>query len=290
MTTREMLLTVKDALILTTKYLRDHGSPSPRLDAEVLIAHALGIRRIDLYLSPERPVLESERAILRESVRRRGRGEPVAYITGRREFYGIVFEVTRDVFIPRPETEVLVDAVLDALRGLERPSVVDVGTGSGAIACSVAARHPSAVVLATDVSFKALEIARANVTRNGLSHRVFLAQMDVLEGMVAQPCADVIVSNPPYVSKADPIEPAVREYEPATALYCADDGREVSARLMAQAPARLKPGGSLVIEVGAIPHREWVRAYLERAADWRDVRPLRDAAGEVRGFCAVRSV
>lgn len=282
------VLTVRQVIALTSKYLKDRGSASPRLDAEVLTAHALGVRRLDLYLAPERPLDAAETATLREHVRRRGTGEPVAYITGRREFYGIEFEVTRDVLIPRPETEVLVDAVLDGLRGCHAPIVVDVGTGSGAIACSVASRHPTACVLATDLSERALSVARSNIGRLVPDGRVRLVRMDVMTALAPAPLADAIVSNPPYVSENEPLDPGARDFEPAIALFCADRGREVSARLIAQAPSRLKQGGFLAIEVGTVQHRDWVRDHLAGSGAWRDVRPLRDASGVVRGYLAVR--
>lgn len=283
-----MTLSVKDVITLSSRYLKEHGSPSPRLDAEVLTAHVLGLRRIDLYLAPERPLTDAERSLLRAHVRRRGAGEPVAYITGRREFYGIEFLVTKDVLIPRPETEVLVDAVLESLRGRERPLVVDMGAGSGAIACAVAAHHPTARVVGTDISAGALNVARTNADRIVPDGRIRLVRMDALEALAVLPVADAIVSNPPYVADDDPVDPGVRRHEPAVALFCADRGREVSARLMSQAPSRLKPGGFLVIEAGAVPHREWVRERLAADAAWRGVRALRDAAGDVRGFLAVR--
>lgn len=280
-------LTVRDVLVLATRYLKEHGSESPRLDAEVLTAHALGIRRLDLYLDPERPLNSGETATLREYVRRRGAGEPVAYITGRREFYGIEFAVSRDVLIPRPETEVLVDAVLEGLCGREHPLLVDVGTGSGAIACAVAARHPTARVVATDISFPALLSARMNVQRIVPDGRVRLISMDVLIGLGEKPFADAVVSNPPYVAEHDPLDEAARRFEPKVALFCADEGREVTSRLLAQAWSRLKPDGFLAIEVGSNHHREWVEGLLQSGA-WRGVRTLRDAAGEVRGYLATR--
>ncbi len=282
------VLTVKEVLARSTKYLAERGSPSPRLDAEVLAAHALGVRRLDLYLAPERPLDAAEVATLREHVRRRGTGEPVAYITGRREFYGIEFEVTRDVLIPRPETEVLVDAVLDGLRGRDAPIVVDVGTGSGAIACSVAAHYSTARVLATDLSERALSVARTNAARVVPDGRVRLVRMDVMAALAPVPFADAIVSNPPYVSEDEPLDRGARDFEPAVALFCGDRGREVSARLIAQAPSRLKQGGLLAIEVGTLQHRDWVRDRLVGSEAWHEVRPLRDASGEVRGFLAVR--
>lgn len=282
------ILTARDVIALTSKYLKDRGSPTPRLDAEVLVAHALGTRRLDLYLAPERPLDAAETATLREYVRRRGSGEPVAYITGRREFYGIEFLVTRDVLIPRPETETLVDAVLEGLRGCHAPVVVDVGTGSGAIACAVAAHHPTVCVVATDLSEQALCVARSNAARIVPDGRVRFVRMDVLESLTVAGLVDVIVSNPPYVSEDDPVDPGARDFEPPMALFCGDRGREVSERLIAQAPSRLKRGGLLVIEVGTASHREWVRERLAGSGAWRDVRPLRDAAGEVRGFLVVR--
>ncbi len=283
------LLTVKEVLAKSTQYLQEHGSPSPRLDAEILTAHALGVRRLDLYLAPDRPLSESETATLREFIRRRGRREPVAYITGRREFYGIEFEVSRGVLVPRPETEVLVDAVLEGVRGRVEPLVVDVGTGSGAIACAVAVHCPGARLLASDVSAEALAVARRNARRLVPDGRVEVVCMDVLAALAEAPIADAVVSNPPYVAEDEPLDEEAQRYEPKVALFCGDGGREVSNRLIAEAPNRLKPGGFLAVEVGSPRHREWVRERLLACALLHEVRALRDASGEVRGFLAYRA-
>jgi len=284
------LLTVREVLALSARYLAQRGSESARLDAELLTAHVLGVRRIDLYLSPERPLNEQDRTRLREAVRRRGLGEPVAYITGHREFYGIPIEVAPGALVPRPETEVLVDAVLERIRAVASPRVVDIGTGSGAIACAVVANHSTAQVVATDRSRAALNVAALNVRRYAPDGRIVLLEMDVLSGLARRAFADVIVSNPPYVgeSEAHLLDRGVREFEPPEALFCEEMGRAVTRRIIEQAPDRLKPGGALILEVGTPAHREFVQQALAPAG-FCALRALKDPAGVVRGFSAQKA-
>lgn len=277
-------LTVRDAIILSAKYLNKHGSQSPRLDAELLLAHVLGVRRIDLYLDPERPLTFAERDSLREYVRRRGKGEPVAYIIGHKEFYGLDFVVNPDVLIPRPETETLVDALLEHLKAVHSPIVVDVGTGSGSIACAVAKHLPKARVIATDISSCALKVARLNAQRLGV--KMLLMQMDILSALAENRFADAIVANPPYVGEDEPVCEA-SAFEPKLALYCDNQGLAISEQLLKQAPSRLKPGGVLVLEVGSQRHRDFVVCLLASSARWNKVIELRDAARVVRGIMAV---
>jgi release factor glutamine methyltransferase len=294
-------LTVGEVLGRSTRWLAERGSPSARLDAEVLIAAALGIRRLDLYLAPERPLAEDERDRLRELVRRRGAGEPIAYIRGTREFYGFDFAVTPAVLIPRPETEVLVDEVLARLSaavgaqsqadGAPSPAVADVGTGSGAIACAVALREARVRVVATDASEAAVEVARRNVAAHGLDGRVELHCCDLLDAVPREPCLDAVVSNPPYVAEdeAGLLDASVRDFEPHSALFAGPDGMAVTRRLVDEAVPRLKPGAPLVVEVGTPAQAARVEALLRGTPGLCDVRALPDAAGVVRGYAAVRT-
>jgi release factor glutamine methyltransferase len=236
-------------LRLTTTFLAEHGSESARLDGELLIAHALGVERIDLYLQFDRSLGEPLLASIRDLVRRRARGEPVAYITGVREFYSRTFEVTPDVLIPRPETETLVDAVLARAEGAPAGDLADLGTGSGCIAVTLAAELPGRDVVATDLSGAALEVAAANAERHGVAERVRFLQGDwaaALDGPVA-----VVVSNPPYITAAELAELPrdVSAFEPRLALDCGSDGLDAYRRLLASLGSRLLPTGLLALEV-----------------------------------------
>ena len=224
--------TLIDVVRLSTTYLGDHGSTSARLDSELLCAQALGLRRIDLYLQFDRPLDEHELSAIRELVRRRGKGEPVAYITGTREFYGRPFAVTRDVLVPRPDTETLVQravAFLRARTGAEL-RVADLGTGSGCIAITLAAEVPGMSVTATDVSAAALDVARANAERLEVPGTfVESSWADALDGTF-----DLVVSNPPYVTTAelDAVDRDVRDFEPHGALLGGEDGLDAYRALL----------------------------------------------------------
>ncbi|MGH7686968.1 MAG: peptide chain release factor N(5)-glutamine methyltransferase, partial [Candidatus Dormibacteria bacterium] len=241
---------VLEVLRLSTDYLQQRGSTSPRLDAELLLAHALCVRRIDLYLLHDRPLAEPELAAARELIRRRGTGEPVAYITGTREFYGRPFTVTRAVLVPRPETETLVAVALERLRTTgEAARVADLGTGSGCIAVTLAAELPAVAVVATDISDDGLAVARDNAETNGVGDRV-----DFVRGDWAEPindAVDLVVSNPPYVT-TDELSAAdadVREFEPHLALDGGRDGMDAYRALLATLAGRVLTRGVLLFEV-----------------------------------------
>jgi release factor glutamine methyltransferase len=237
-----------DVLRLSTTYLGDHGSTTARLDAELLCAQALGIRRLDLYLQFDRPLDEHELSGIRELLRRRGKGEPVAYITGTREFYGRAFTVTNDVLIPRPDTETLVERALLALRAREgRPArVADLGTGSGCIAITIAAEVPGTEVVATDISAAALAVARANAERLDVAAAfVECSWADALDGPI-----DLVVSNPPYVTTSElaDVDRDVRDFEPHGALLAGADGMDAYRALLASVRAHVTPA-RLLLEV-----------------------------------------
>lgn len=252
--------TVGRLLTWTTEWLTSRGSDSPRLDAEVLLASVRGCPRIALYTAFDVPVNDDERARFRSLVKRRGEGEPVAYLVGNREFFSLSFAVSPAVLVPRPETEGLVVRVLDLHPSAEpagpRPRIVDVGTGSGAIAVTLAAtlakRLQQAEFVATDISSAALSVARENALRHGVADQIEFVECDLLDDpRVAGPW-DVIVSNPPYVrdDEFDALPRDVRLHEPRTALVAGPTGVEVIARLVAAAAQKLTPGGWLVMEVG----------------------------------------
>ncbi len=249
------------------------SSPSAALDAEILLAEALGIGRAALAADPERPLDAAQSASLESLARRRLAGEPVAYLTGRREFWSLELEVTREVLVPRPETELLVALALAALAGVERPAVLDLGTGSGAIAIAIAVERPDAAVTATDVSPGALAVARRNAERHGLRNLGFV------QGSWYEPFArlrfDAIVSNPPYVAAGDP-RLAALAHEPQIALAGGKDGLEAIAAVCGGAHPHLSRGGRLLVEHGASQGAA-VRAQM-RAAGLESVASHRDLA------------
>ena len=247
--------TVGRLLTWTTEWLAGRGSDSPRLDAEVLLAAVRGCPRILLYTAFDEPVSDEQRSRFRDLVRRRGSGEPVAYLVGSREFFSLAFEVTPATLIPRPETEGLVIRVLDLWKQQATktgPRIVDVGTGSGAIGVTLATRLAGATVLATDQSKAALAVAAANADRHGVADRVTCVVGDLLDHPAAAGPWDFVVSNPPYVreDEFEGLPPDVRLHEPRDALVAGPTGCELIARLLPQAAERLVPGGWLLIEVG----------------------------------------
>lgn len=251
--------TIGRLLEWTTEYLKSHGSESPRLDAEVLLGHAVARPRIALYTAFDEVPADDARGVFRDLVRRRAEGVPVAYLVGYREFYSLRFQVTPDVLIPRPETEHLVVALLDLARaqaGNSHLQIADVGTGSGIIAVCAAKHLPDARVLAIDHCGAALNVARANAQGHGVTGRVEFAAGDLLDGTAPEPQFDFIVSNPPYVARSefDTLARDVREYEPRQALLAGDRGTEVIERLVPQAARRLKAGGHLLIEISPMLH------------------------------------
>lgn len=279
--------TVIDVLRLSTDYLARHQSTSPRLDAELLLAHALGIRRIDLYLAHDRPLDERELVTARELVRRRGHGEPVAYITGTREFYTRVFEVDPSVLIPRPETETLVGVALRELRSRgDVCAVADLGTGSGCIAVTLAAQLPSLRVLAVDRSEDALAMAQRNAARHSVADRIRFLQGEWATAL-PEP-VDVAVSNPPYVTSDELAAAArdVREFEPHGALDGGADGLDAYRALVRSLRGRMRMGGAILLEVD---HRRARRvaelftdAFPESAAVCHQDLSHRDRVVEVR--------
>ena len=234
-----------DAVHEVARELDEAGVPSPRVDAELLVADVLGLSRSELYVS-DRALGEGELARLRELVGRRRAREPLAYVLGEWGFRRLVLAVDGRALVPRPETEVVVERCLDHLRGLEAPRVLDVGTGSGAIALAIADEHPGASVLAVDRSEDALALARENVERTGLAGRVELRHGDLLAGLEGP--FDLVVSNPPYVPPEDyaELQPEIRLYEPYEAVV----GDHVWTRIARAAIDVLSPGGHLVLECG----------------------------------------
>ncbi len=226
------------------------------------MAHAMGVKRLDLYLQFDRPLLEDELAPIRELLRKRSERAPVAYLVGRKDFFSLPFAVDARVLIPRPETELLVELAVKRLEDVGAPRIVDVGTGSGCIAVSVLHSLPEATGVAVDIAPGALEVAAANAETNGVTERLQLLQGDLLDAVQGD-AFDAVLSNPPYIVRGDPtVEADVRDHEPEQALYVAADDPLVLAKAVAdQALGVLKPGGFLALEVGA-GSAQAMRAYL----------------------------
>src|SRR5450432_1149226 len=334
-TTTPARWTVKDVLQWTKSRFEERGLETPRLDAEILTAQALGVERLQLYVQFDRPLTPPELALIRESVKRRQAGESVAYVIGKKEFYGLEFAVDARVLVPRPDTETLVEEALARIGKAARPKkipraadaapaedmtneaapaeassaepapteardeepapfaapkanprIADVGTGSGAIAVTLAKERPDAIVFATDLSPDALEVARANALRHGVT-------LTFLEGNLEAPLRvhapfDLVTANLPYVPARDLAGlPAEVRAEPAMALDGGPDGLALVRRIVAAAPALLAPGGALVLEIGIGQAQE--TAALCRAAGLTDVRVVRDLGEIERVVSAVRA-
>ena len=269
-------MTIVEVLKLSADYLQKHGSDSSRLDAELLLAHTLQVRRLDLYLKFDRPLVEDELAAYRALIARRGKGEPVAYLVGAKEFMGLTFEVTRDVLVPNPDTEVLVQRAVAIAREAEgRLRVADVGTGSGCIAISIAHYAPNTEVWACDISPEALEIAERNVARHAAGERVRLVRGDLMDPLSGK--FDLVCANLPYVPAGARL-PAEVTAQPAGALYADEGGAALIARLLAQVPGRLAPGGRVLAELDPSIAGD----VVARATGFGGHRLHRDAGGHER--------
>jgi release factor glutamine methyltransferase len=268
--------TIRELLGPAREYLEGKGVPSPKLDAEYLLAHVLGVPRLELYLDHDRELQPGEVDSLRELVRRRGKREPLAYVLGGWSFYGLELRCDARALVPRPETEILVERCLALLEDVEAPSIVDVGTGTGAIALALAARLPAANVTAIDLSPDALALAAENAALNELAERVELLQGDLLAPVEGRRF-DLVASNPPYVAEGDGVDPEVSGYEPAMAVFAGEAGRAILERVAAAAPAALRPGGRLVVEVGE-GQAPWLAERL-RGLGYEGVEATRDLRG-----------
>ena len=271
-------MTVLEVLHSTTAYFKKRRIDNPRLNAEHLLAHVLDRRRIELYLEFERALGENELATLRELVRRRGQGEPLQHLLGTVEFCGHLFLCDKRALVPRPETEELV-GFLTSNDEHRTSNIVDVGTGSGVIALSLASKFPEAQIVAVDVSEEALSLARENADRLRLSERVQFLQSDLLEAVDGK--FDLIVANLPYIAAQDR-DTLSREvlYDPEVALFAGARGDELVHELIEQAPARLRPGGLLALEIGLGQSQGLLSALAEKK--YRDIDSKNDYSGVIR--------
>jgi release factor glutamine methyltransferase len=250
--------TIGSLLDWTAAFLLKKGAESPRLDAEVLLAHALGCRRIELYTRHAEPATEAVREGYRDLIRRRTEGCPVAYLVGRKEFFSLTFEVDSSVLIPRPDSEHVVLECLRLAKGMVAPTLLDLGVGSGNLSVALAFHLKTAQVVAVDISPAALAVAKRNATRHGVDERIDFREGSLFEPVQAGEQFDFVISNPPYIPTADVpgLEPGVSKYEPKQALDGGVDGFAVFDRILAGAVDVLKPGGSLIVEIGVPQHDE----------------------------------
>lgn len=286
--------TILSILEWTTGYFRKFKIDTPRLDAEILLAHSLGLKRIDLYLRYDQPLGADELAAFRKVIKRRAAREPVAYIISRWEFWGLDLMLDSHVLTPRPETERVVEVALAYLEemadGDKAPLVMDLGTGSGCIALALAHDCPPARVVATDSSLPALMVARRNIESHQMADRIRLvAGSDLTMFDPAHPRFDLIVANPPYIpsSAIASLQPEVRDYEPRGALDGGEDGLAAYRRIIPEAATRLRAGGALILEIGS-DQGPAVAQLAERSGLYRDGRCIADYSGHDRVMRMIR--
>jgi len=282
--TAEETWTIHRLLHWTRDFFQKKGIE--KLEAEILLAHAMKIKRIELYTAFETEPTEAQRTTFRDLVKRRGNGEPTAYLTGYKEFYSLLFNVDHHVLIPRPETEDLVLHTLDILKTYSAdctPVLADVGTGSGIVAITLAKHLPKHLaqatkIIALDISPEALNVARGNAETHGVVDRMDWRQSDLLEQV--SETLDIVVSNPPYISQSEyeALPADVKNFEPKVALFAGTKGTEVVERLIPQAAARLRAGGHLLMEVSPMI----AEAVAKLLHDWDNVRIIPDSAGRQR--------
>jgi release factor glutamine methyltransferase len=271
-------MTVLEVLQATTAYFKNRNIENPRLNAEHLLAHVLGRKRIELYLEFERVLTETELGPLRELVKRRSEGEPLQHLLGTVEFGGLTFLCDKRAMVPRPETEQLVELVRSKVHD-PQSAIIDVGTGSGVIALSLAAEFPEATIMAVDISDDALALAQENAAKLGLSDRVQFLKSRLLEDVEGP--FDFIVANLPYISTQDR-RTLSREvlHDPEAAVFAGMRGNELVSELIDQAPPRLRPGGMLALEIGLGQSDTLLSALAEKK--YRDICSRNDYNGVTR--------
>ena len=286
--------TIQKLLNWTTKYFTDKDICSPRLSAELLLSYVLEMKRIELYTHFDKPVAGQQLDRLHDLVKRAGQNEPIAYLTGKTEFYSLELNVTPDCLIPRPETELLVERAIEFLQTrTDRQSVCDLCTGSGCVAVAIAKNFAEADIIATDICDAALEIAAKNVEKHQLSGRIQLLCGDLFDPIVPQLDVekfDLIVCNPPYVSAAEfeKLDRNVKEYEPKSALFAGADGLDVYRKIIEKAGAFLKTGAALMLEIG-YAQGQAVRELLERVGCFAEIKIEKDNQHNDRIAIAIKT-
>jgi release factor glutamine methyltransferase len=288
--------TIQRVLEWTTGFFTRKAVDSPRLSAEILLAHVLSIPRIKLYTDYQRPLPEDELSRYRALVARGAEHEPIAYLVGKAHFFGLELEVGPGVLIPRPDTETLVENVVHLCRhttGLESPRILDLCTGSGCIAAALAANVRNATVVAIDISPRAVEVARRNIQKLNLADRVTIEQGDLFEPLaraVDGAPFDILVCNPPYIpsDQVAGLDPTVRDYEPLAALDGGPDGLAAHRRILADAPHRIRAGGRILLEI-AFDQGERALSLIGEHPAFDEARIIKDAAGHDRVLAARRT-
>jgi release factor glutamine methyltransferase len=273
----------------TTGYFKKKSIESARLDAELLLAHCLNTERIQLYIAFERTVTEAELSFFRDMVRRRAAGEPVAYLTGYREFWSLRIGVQKGALIPRPETELLVEEAVKLLKPGDRAvAILELGTGSGAIAIALAKEIKNSVMYAADISLAALDVARRNIAEQGLQERIRLVCGNGPAPFKQGPLFDLIISNPPYICSSGiaALAPEIKDHEPREALDGGEDGLAFYRQWIPQMPALLRRGAPAVFEIGS--EQALAVSQLFRDAGFSDVTTVKDYAGHNRAVIARR--
>lgn len=286
---RETEWTILNLLKWATGYFTSHGIDSPRATAEILLAFLLNLKRIDLYLRFDQPLLKSELSEFKSLIKRRASREPVAYITGKKEFWSLDLEVNPDVLIPRPDTETLVETALSCLRPADAPTdpaglVLELGTGSGAIVLALASERPAYRYIATDISLKAIDVARSNAKRHQLGSAIQFVAGNWLDPFSTdQPVFDMILSNPPYIPSEDiaGLQPEVCRFEPLLALDGRSDGLHAIREIVFSAHPLLKPRGVLLFEMG-FDQKEAVTQLIRHCGRYHPYQFIKDDAGHDR--------
>ncbi len=272
--------TTQKLLQWMTRFFEQKNIDSPRLSAEMLLAHILGTERLKLYMDPHRPASELERATLRELVERAARHEPVEYLVGQCPFFAMMLNVSQDVLIPRPSTETLVEHVIQHNRrtpGFNRPAIADIGTGSGAVAVVLAKQIPGAHIIATDISSEAIRTAEINARRHHVTENIEFRQGDMLEPLTGERF-HYLTSNPPYISETEwqNVAPNIRNYEPHHALRAGDDGLQYIRLLIERAHQYLNTPGRLVIEIAASQKEQVLELANRPSTHLHNIRILAD--------------
>jgi release factor glutamine methyltransferase len=284
-------MTVRDILNESTKALEAADIPSARLDAEVLLSFCLGCDRLEFYKNPVMTISETQLNAFRNLIARRLQWEPVAYITGRKEFWSFTLEVNSSVLIPRPDTEIIIEEALDVYRNFTSLPVriLDIGTGSGAIAIALAKEIPGAKVVATDISIAALNLAQKNAATLGLKEKIDFRQGNLFEPVDG--FFNIIVSNPPYIAANDyeELPASVKAFEPREALFAGESGLEFYEKLIYQADGYLQKNGWLLLEIGA-KQEAGIRGIIEGSGFYDSIEMRRDYAGLPRVIKARRKV
>jgi release factor glutamine methyltransferase len=283
-----MIWTIKALLEWTTKFFSSKGIDSPHKEARTIMAHVLACKPIDVVARSEDEPTDAERSRFKSLIQKRAEGCPTAYLTGQRDFYLLSFEVSPAVLIPRPDTEMLILAAADALKPLNQPRILDLGTGSGCIAVSLAHQWKTAHITAVDVSPEALAIARRNATTHGVAERVTFLQGDLFAPLVAEAKYEMIISNPPYIAptEIETLAPEVRDHEPRLALDGGPDGLDFYRRIAHNSEQHLAPDGTVLVEIGynqgnTVPE-------LFRAAGFTQVKLQKDLSQRPRVVLARR--